>query len=223
MSCLDALEQEARAASLTIRGAFHPGPEDGAPGCGTLLLLGPDEPRFWARFAESPEHGDGTPHPLDRWSKRVIGDLAARWDGQALFPYDGPPWHPFLRWAEASGRCAPAPVGLLVHDTAGLMVSFRGAVTLPERIDLPVPPATPCPTCAIRPCETACPVGAIAPGKDYDVPACRAHVRSPAGIDCRSEGCLVRRACPVSARIERPAAQAAFHMAAFAPVGDAHA
>ena len=216
MTQLAPFDAEARDQALCIRGALHPDAADALPGMGTLLLLGPDEPAFWPVFAASPEKADGAPHPMDRWSKRVVGALATRWGGQALFPYDGPPWHPFLRWATASGRCHPSPVGLLVHDAAGLMVSFRGAVALPRRLDLQPPSESPCHTCSTQPCATACPVGALAPGKDYDVAACRDHVRSAAGVDCRTGGCLVRRACPVSQRLSRSAEQAAFHMAAFA-------
>lgn len=206
----------ARAVGLALRGGLHPGPEDGAPeGTGTVLMLGPDEPRFWDIFTASAEYQDGAPSPLDRWSKRVIGALAQDSGGTALYPYDGPPYAPFLRWAEATGQCWPAPVGLLVHETAGLLISFRGAIALSERVTLPAPGASPCQSCATRPCEAACPVGALVPGAPYDVPRCQAHVRSPEGIDCRTQGCRVRDACPVSQRMQRPAAQSAFHMAAF--------
>ncbi|MBS0125627.1 ferredoxin [Thetidibacter halocola] len=209
------LSREAAACALSVRGAFHPTAEDGAPdGTGTLILLGPDEPDFWPVFAASPEYGDGAPDPLDRWSKRVIGILAARWGGMAVFPSDGPPWPPFIGWALRSGRAWVAPVGLLVHEAAGLFASYRGAVVLPDRLDLPAAPAMPCDTCAAKPCETACPVGAMAPGQAYDVATCKAHVTSEAGRECR-QGCLVRRACPVSRAFGRLPEQSAFHMRAF--------
>lgn len=210
------VEAAAHDSGLTIRGAFHPRPMDDAPtGCRTLILLGPDEPRFWALFAASPETQDSAPHSLDRWSKRVIGAMAADWGGTATFPYDGPPYAPFLRWAEASGRCWPSPTGLLVHDEAGLMISFRGALALPQLFELPPARVNPCLTCVSRPCEGACPVAALRPGAPYDVPACQSHLRTPQGLDCRHGGCLVRRACPVSERMNRAPEQAAFHMAAF--------
>ncbi|NHX27468.1 ferredoxin, partial [Escherichia coli] len=80
-------------------GAFHPNADDNAPGgCATLILIGPREPGFWPRFSASPEYADGTADPLDRWSKRMIGAVAAETGGRAIFPSDGPPWPPFIDW-----------------------------------------------------------------------------------------------------------------------------
>lgn len=193
---------------LALRGGLH---EDGE----TVLLLGPDEPRFWPHFKASPEFRDGAPDPLDRWSKRVIDALAAAFGGRAVYPSDGPPYPPFLRWAAASGHAWQAPTGLMVHDEAGLFVSYRGALRLPGLLDLPPEGCNPCPTCTAQPCLTACPVGALSAGSDYDVAACRAHVASASGRDCREAGCRVRRACPVSRAFGRMPEQSAFHMAAF--------
>ncbi len=210
------LEDAAAKVGLAVRGGLHPGAEDAAPeGTGTLVLLGPDEPRFWGLFTASDEAQDGQPDPLDRWSKRMIRKLAAGFDGDAIFPSDGPPYPEFLRWARRSGRAHVAPVGLLVHDVAGLFLSYRGALALPERLDLPAAPPNPCLTCETRPCETACPVGALSAGADYDVPACTAFVASADGSGCLTRGCAVRRACPVSQKFGRLDAQSAFHMRAF--------
>lgn len=184
-------------------------------GDGTILLLGPREPGFWPSFAASPEHADGAPDPLDRWSKRVIGALAAEWGGTAVFPSDGPPYPPFIAWALASGRAWASPVGLLVHDRQGLWLSFRGAVRVPELVDLP-PGTRPCDTCAGQPCRSACPVDALKP-EGYDVAACRSFLDTPAGADCLDHGCAARRACPVSRAYGRSPGQARFHMKAFHP------
>lgn len=209
------LDAGVRAVGLAVRGAFHPDAEDLAPdGTGTIVLLGPDEPGFWDVFTASREYLDGHRHPLDRWSKRIVTKVAAPLQAQAVFPYDGPPYPPFLRWAERCGSSWSSPVQLLVHETAGLFISFRAALALPTRLDLPPAVAKPCLTCTTQPCTTACPVGALAPGQPYNVPACVAHIESADGAACR-DGCLVRRACPVSQSFGRRPEQSAFHMRAF--------
>ena len=176
----------------------------------TIVLVGPDEPAFWPLFTESPEYKDGSPDPMDRWSRRVLSHVALEMDAEPLFPFGGPPYEPFFTWAIKSGRFWASPIGFLVHDTAGLFASFRGALRL---VDQPTQDVStrPCDCCA-QPCASACPVDAFNDG--YDVAACKAHVASDAGADCRTKGCLARRACPVGQGNRLPA-QAAFHMEAF--------
>jgi epoxyqueuosine reductase len=197
-----------------VMGAFHPGPEDGLPeDIRTLVMLGPAEPGYWAHLTAQPEWGDA-PDPVDRWSRRVIGGMACDLGGKAYFPFGGPPWRPFIAWAKRTGRAWASPVTILVHDSAGLMVSYRGAIGLRERLDLPATGPRPCETCAEQPCLTACPVGALT-GVGYDVPACHGYLDTPPGQDCLSEGCAVRRACPVSQAYGRVAEQSAYHMGLF--------
>ncbi|MAU52688.1 MAG: ferredoxin [Roseovarius sp.] len=198
---------------LAVMGALHL-KADEVPGHATLVLLGPLEPGFWTAFTQTPEYRDGTPDPMDRWSTRIITALAEDLGAAPLFPFGGPPWKPFTDWARRSGRAWPSPVGLLVHDVAGLMVSYRGALAIPERLALPAPARCPCETCEAQPCRTACPVDALKPDA-YDVPACKADLDRP-GNDCRARGCAVRRACPVSQAHARAEAQSAFHMGYFA-------
>ncbi|WP_028031684.1 hypothetical protein [Gemmobacter nectariphilus] len=198
---------------LAVFGGFHPGAQDGAPpGTRTLLLIGPDEPGYWAHLTAQPEWLDGRPDPVDRWSRRVIGRIACDLGAKAVFPFGGPPFAPFYRWALASGRAWASPVRLLVHDRAGLMVSYRGALALKQQLDLPPAGTTPCDACA-RPCLTACPVGALT-GAGYDVPTCHAFLNRD-GADCLAAGCRVRRACPVAQSYGRLAEQSAYHMSMF--------
>ena len=202
--------------ALVPLGTAPPDPAFCPPATRALVLVGTrGGGAWWDRVTASPEWRDGAPDPVDRWSKRVLGGLARRFGGGAIFPSDGPPWPPFQRWAQATGRMWESPVRLLIHAEAGLWVAFRGALALP--VDLPLPPAArPCDTCADRPCLTACPVGAL--GADgYDVPACRAFLDREAGLDCRARGCAVRRACPVSESHARLPAQSAYHMSRFHP------
>ena len=204
----------AAAQGLTIFGGFHPDSSDGCPhGTATMLLFCPAEPGFWPRMMAEPEMCDHAADPIDRWSTRVIGALAADLQGAALFPFGGPPYQPFIAWAARTGRAWPSPVGMLVHDRDGLMISIRGAVALPAHVDLPAPGPRPCEACA-APCRTACPVVALGPD-GYDVAACHGFLETAAGADCMTMGCAARRACPVSATSGRLPAQSAYHMRQF--------
>ncbi len=209
------LEQQLAANHLTVLGGFHAKADDYLPaGTRTLLLLGPSEPGFWPHVTAQREWVDGTPDPIDRWSRRTIGTIACSLGAKALFPFGGPPYHPFYRWALQSGCCWDSPVKLLVHASQGLMVSFRGALALRELVDLPAPTVKPCDTCAAKPCVTACPPAALT-ADGYDVPACHAFLDTDAGTGCMTGGCLTRRACPVSQGYARLGDQSAYHMRRF--------
>ncbi|MDE3120591.1 MAG: ferredoxin [Paracoccaceae bacterium] len=212
MTTLDEVAGAAAAEQLAVIGGFHPAPGEDLGG--TVLLLGPAEPGFWAYVTAAPEFADGAADPLDRWSARVIGGMAERLGARAHFPFDGPPYRPFYSWALRTGRVWASPVTLLVHETAGLLVSFRGALALPGRIDLPPAPPCPCDTCPGKPCLTACPAGALT-GAGYDVPACHTYLETPAGEECLAAGCRVRTSCPVSQGYARLAVQSAYHMRLF--------
>ena len=45
--------------------------------------------------------------PLDRWSRRLIERLARELGGRALFPFGGPPFLPFQRWASQQNWFIP--------------------------------------------------------------------------------------------------------------------
>lgn len=200
--------------ALRILGGFltDPARDNDLAGYQTLLMIGPDEPAFWPVFKASEEFQ--TPKdPMDKWSKRVLGGIADQLNGQAFFPSDGPPYPPFFTWALRSGRCHASPINLLVHDRAGMMVSFRGALALQEHLDLPKAPPSPCQSCDAKPCLSTCPVGAVTP-EGYDVDLCKSHIRSLAGQECM-QGCKARRACPVSQSFGRMEEQSEFHMRAF--------
>ena len=214
-SVLPAIER----AGLVARGAFLLSDDErqGAlADARTIVLVGMAGRSGWDVFSASPEARDGADHPLDRFSRRVIGALAEGLGAAALYPFGDPPHFPFQRWARRCEPVHPSPLGLLIHPVYGLWHSYRGALGFPEALDVPAWEATPspCETCRGRPCLSACPVGAFFVG-GYDVAACAAHLRSAAGAECMSGGCLARRACPVGAEHAHGAEQAAFTMRAF--------
>ncbi|MEM8979949.1 MAG: ferredoxin [Pseudomonadota bacterium] len=184
-------------------------------GTDTLLLLGP-KPEFWQIFKGSQEAQDGQKDPIDRWSFRVISALAEELGARPEFPFGGPPYAPFLTWALNSGRAWSSPVGMLVHDVSGLMVSYRGALRFVDTLAAShTHREAPCLSCKAQACISTCPVGALGPDQNYDVAACKSYLREPEGIDCLQNGCLVRRACPVSLSFGRDPLQSGYHMKVF--------
>jgi len=207
---------------MKLRGGFTPAPEDAVPLLGsgrqarTLLLVGNVGPAIYRHFFVAGESVTATGDPLDNWTRRLIEPIAARVGALALFPFGGPPWHPFQRWAKRAEALKASPLGILIHPEFGLWHAYRAALLFDREIALPGGPVGthPCDDCAAKPCLSTCPVGAITPG-GYAAKTCASHVASPAGSDCRSGGCLARRACPVGREQTYPARAMEFHMAAF--------
>ncbi len=219
---LDRIEDGLKAQGLLMFGGFAPDATDGVPPLpdgrapATLLMIGNAGPAAWAAFAAAPEAADGRRDPMDRWSKRVLGRLAAEHGGSAVFPSDGPPYPPFVAWAKRAAPVRESPLGMLIHPVYGLWHAYRGALALPDRLPLPAAKAqaTPCDSCADKPCLTTCPVSAFGP-EGYRVADCVRHIETPQGEDCVALGCRARRACPIGRAYVYDPPQAAFHMEAF--------
>lgn len=198
---------------LDVYGAFHPQADDFAQAA-SIVLLGPSA-QFWTVFTASEIYQDQQSDPIDRWSIQVISAIGITLGARPVFPFNGPPYAPFMEWARTSGRAWNAPVGMLVHELTGLMVSYRGALAFDTRLDLPTQTyINPCDSCDTKPCLSACPINALT-ADGYDVPACQAYLDTEAGRDCLTKGCIVRRACPSSVSAHRVTEQSALHMRAF--------
>jgi hypothetical protein len=220
---LDDLAVALQPLGMRLRGGFSPvTPEDAVPEAGpgrparTLLLVGNVGPAMYDPFFAATESTSPI-NPLDSWTRREIEPIAARFDALALFPFGGPPWHPFQRWAKRAEGLQASPLGVLIHPEYGLWHAYRAALLFDRAIALPPKPPTathPCDTCASKPCLSTCPVGAITPA-GYGVEACARHTVGPEGAECRFGGCLARRACPVGRDYLYPPRAMAFHMAAF--------
>jgi hypothetical protein len=112
-----------RRAGLVPRGAFLTADRERVgelAGMRTIVLAGMVGRDGWEAFAASPEASDGLANPLDRWSRRLIESLARELRGKALFPFVGPPFLPFQRWAQRAEPVHFSPIGLLIHPYYGL-------------------------------------------------------------------------------------------------------
>jgi hypothetical protein len=222
---VETIESAVSHLGLNVLGGFH-GDEASEPSeLATIVLIGNAGPAMWAAFASATtaQARAGDADPLDDWTRRglsaVAGDLRAR----AMFPFDGPPYHPFQQWALSTGAAFVSPTGPLIHPAFGLWHAYRGALAFDQRLELPDPGRhpSPCESCAEKPCLVACPVDAFGPQEapeapvPYDIPACVAHISSADGEDCLTGGCLARRACPVRQGYVYGPEQARFHMEKF--------
>ncbi len=214
-------KQLARAGFMAL-GGFHPRDGDGVPTHGdaparTLLLIGSAGPALWQQFSSSAEFADGAEDPLDRFTRRVLGDMAAQFGFAPLFPFDGPPYHPFQAWALRCGGFSHAPMGVLAHRTYGPWAAFRAAFVSSERFgNFEMNGAQgPCESCTHKPCITACPAAALTPDA-YDVPLCRAQGLRDAADDAGCyHGCRARLACPHGTTFTQSPDQAHHHMRSF--------
>ena len=200
---------------LMLRGGFQAEPVDGAPaGTATVLLVGNAGPDLWRRSGGALRDG---PDAMDAWTQRVMDPIGGSIGAVVLYPFGGPPYHPFQRWAKRAEGLHSSPLGILIHPEYGLWHAYRAALCFTEAVALPDGPPgdNPCDACVEKPCLSACPVGAFSVEEGYDVPACAAHLKSKDGIDCMDLGCRARRACPLGRDVIYDPGQAAFHMQAF--------
>ena len=222
MTSWDEIESSAEAFGLVTRGGFSVAADDEFLGdrltgnTGALVLLGNVGDSYWKEFSKSPEYLDGGEDPLDRWSRRVLDKLAFDLGAMALFPFDGPPYFPFQRWAAQAEPLNPSPLGLYISPQFGVWHAFRGALLFDRSVDLPaaVSGQSPCISCEDRPCLITCPVGAFS-NDGYDVNACFEHISSDPNRTCLEGGCQARLACPAGGDYVYGQNQMRFLMGAF--------
>jgi hypothetical protein len=184
---------------------------------GQIVLVGNAGSSIWPEFTGSREYSDNLPHPMDRWSKRIGTEIAAKLDAGVVFPFEGPPYPPVLDWAGKAGCAFPSPISMFIHGEYGLWHAHRFALQLPEPLSgfHPVSQAaSPCLSCAAQPCLSACPVDAFVVGR-YRVDDCVAYLAGDENSACRQSGCSARRSCPVGVEFHYQSGHARFHMNAF--------
>ena len=211
---LPLVEAALEGSGMICLGGFHPRRGDGVPGGGaTMMLIGNAGPPMWEAFAAARVE---EPDPMDSWTRRVLTPAAADLEARVMFPFDGPPYLPFQKWAQRAAPVFASPIGAFVHAEYGLWHAYRGAFVFDDRLDLPPGKRqrNPCEACPDKACLSACPMQAFKPD-GYDVAACVSHLTSDAGGDCMNRGCQSRHACPVGQNYAPTSEQARFHMDRF--------
>lgn len=168
---------------------------------------------MWDVFTQSPEFLDSRLDPLNRWTQRIVGDIATRYKADAIYPFGEKIW-PFQRYAKAATGMKSSPLGMLIHPEFGLWQAFRAVLIFGEgdALDLPHKLNHPCDACAEKPCLSACPVNAFS-DEGFEVQACRTHLASNDEPHCMTLGCGARAACPIGVPYSKEQIQ--FHMNAF--------
>jgi len=225
MNLVDKIYRLAQNHGLVVRGGFDVNDEDKVPEispgtpAAALVLFGNAGSSLWERFSNSSEFSDGTADPLNRWSERIGKQTAAELSGLALFPFGGPPYQPFIRWAKKSESLQSSKLGMLIHPRYGLWHAYRFAVALPEMEPVfpPVVKATEtdiCLRCVEQLCLKTCPVSAFT-GSGYDVETCYGFLKRNPASRCRTTTCQARQACPEGKGFNYQQQHARFHMDAF--------
>ena len=150
---LHEIENALGAIGFVSRGAFHPLPEDRVPDFAagqntrSVVLVGNVGPSMWKAFRRGGKLSCA--NPLDTWTRNLLTPLAQRVGGRAVYPFEGPPYHPFQRWARRADTVHSSFMGPLTHSGFGLWHAYRGAIILAERLVLPEPVSSsnPCDSC----------------------------------------------------------------------------
>ena len=184
----------------------------------SIALIGNIGSSYWPVFSQSGEYEDGLPDSLDRWSRGVAEQVASKFGLRAVYPFEGPPYYPFLQWAIRAEPLSRSPLGLMIHPQHGLWHSYRFGLLLSQAHTTPaqsnIAVESPCQSCRAQPCLHNCPINAFS-SRGYDVDSCAAYLKRTPDARCHQEGCLSRLACPVGKQFQYDSAQHTFHLSAF--------
>jgi hypothetical protein len=165
-----------------------------SPGCRGVVVVGNAGRTLWPRFEAAPESKLRS-NPLDRYTERVLREVAACCDPPARFALyterrQGQ-YLPLVALAERAGFGAPGRVGVLLHPEYGPWVSIRGVLYLGFEVPFREPAAfDPCRGCP-APCASSCHGGVIGE-RSFDFARCfRTKITHRA---CRT-ACDARSAC----------------------------
>lgn len=164
-----------------------------------LILFGNGGRLFWEALKQFGNEGND---PIDRFSWHLTQnfiDTVSKPADRNLIIYPTNMYAPPLQQlGELAGWGAPSPIGNSISAEYGLWFAFRSAFL--TSIPLPVTQSehrpSPCLTCIDKPCQAACPAGAVLDAANrFQLNDCITH-RLQEKSSCRIR-CLARQACPI--------------------------
>lgn len=181
-----------------------------APACRGVVIVANGGRSLWPRFRAS-EEARAVRDPLDRYTRRVLGEAAATCDPAAAVALytdrRAETYLPMMALAQRAGLGVPSRLGVLIHPEYGPWLAIRGLLFVPFEVESGEPlDYAPCVGCP-APCATACHGGVV--GADgVDVEGCfRTKLLKRA---CRAD-CDARRACVVGPEHTYPDEQIEHH------------
>ena len=169
-----------------------------------LILIGHGGTDLWEAVTGS---GTTAPDPIDDFTRQSVRQwMAEELPGQRYsIVYPGAQTIPLQRLGALAGWHQPTPFMLGIDADWGTWFAYRTAVLADTHFaaisaddrsaqEFALENASPCATCAARPCIAACPASAMADGT-FALQKCLAYRQQPDSPCAFS--CLARVACPV--------------------------
>jgi len=192
-----------------------------APDSRTIVVIGNGGGDLWAALKR---HAGAHPgwferaNPLDDFTREIVEREiapAARIGGanaRVVYPFmnDSATLN-FIELGKVAGLAGPSILGVVVHPVYGPWIAFRAAILIDRVIVAPGAAAAfdPCPSCTVRSCIPACPVGAVAYPAGWDIPMCLTH-RVEDEPDCAPR-CHARAGCVLGPAYRYPDEELAYH------------
>ncbi len=180
----------------------------------SMVLIGSAGTTLWQSMTAAGAFGPDD--PVDEYAEDALfdfcDDLGPDVGTRLLWPSpDRSSSVPVTLLGELAGWSHRSPLGLGIHPRFGLWFAYRGVVLLEVAVEPQREPksASPCASCADRPCLSSCPSSAVGGPSGLDLTACFGE-RSRAGADCAGR-CLARAGCPIGAEHRYGPAQAEHH------------
>lgn len=178
---------------------------------GHLCLIGSGGPLMWTNIKAPHNHES---NPVDTYVETCVNDFAKSVFGETapviLYPRSDLIF-PLQQLGRLMGLAKKTPLGIDLHQQFGLWFAYRSLLWSIEDLPLVQPTqwASPCDTCADKPCISSCPAQAVT-AEGFKGKNCAQH-RMISGSSC-ADKCFSRLACPYQANQRYTDEQLRYHM-----------